>query len=203
MVAALRPQSVWAADDSEPVLDTTVGSILRDAARRSPAHHRPGGRERRPDAAPAVDLRRAPRRRRARRRRRWSAGSSPASAWPWWPRASPSRSSSPTPPALAGLVLVPVNPALRAARAPPRARAVGCGRASSSCPTTGATTSSPRCTSFASTCRRCARSCPSTSGTRSARRATLTRGRQELGPVGLVHAVYPVHRRRRCSRSAR
>ena len=29
-------ESVWVADDAEPVLDTTVGSILRDAAHRSP-----------------------------------------------------------------------------------------------------------------------------------------------------------------------
>ena len=58
---------VWEADDSEPVLDTTVASIL---ARRGPP--RPDtialvAGDRRPRRPPALDLRRAPRRRRPRR----------------------------------------------------------------------------------------------------------------------------------------
>ena len=90
-------ESVWEADDTEPVLDTTVGSILRDAARRSPdttalvagrpIPHRVG-------AGLTPSSWRTP----SGPRQRWRRASSRANASPWWPRASPSRSSSPTRP---------------------------------------------------------------------------------------------------------
>ena len=113
----VRDRPVWEADDTEPVLDTTVASILRDAARRSPRHHRPRGRATLPT--------------RARRRRRWTyaellADAAARAAAPWRRASSPAsgwRSIATSIPeslilsyaaALAGVVLVPVNPALRA-----------------------------------------------------------------------------------------
>jgi hypothetical protein len=71
----------WPADTSAPLLETTIGSILRDAATRAPdkvalidgvdsggdGAGDDGGRRRRWAAAAAVDVRRAPHRGRARR----------------------------------------------------------------------------------------------------------------------------------------
>ncbi len=106
-------ESVWDADDSEPVLDTTVGSILRAAARRSPHTTAlvAGG------ADPV-------------RRRRWTyaellaeaerVASALASRFGPGERVAVLATSIPESlvltygAALAGLVLVPVNPALRA-----------------------------------------------------------------------------------------
>jgi fatty-acyl-CoA synthase len=109
---AAPAESVWEAEDSEPVLDTTVGSILRDAARRSP------------DATALVAGTADPA-----GRRRWSYAELLAEAE--HAAAALSQRFAPTErvaalatsipeslvltygAALAGLVLVPVNPALR------------------------------------------------------------------------------------------
>ncbi len=113
---APRPasESVWVADDTEPVLDTTVGSILRDAARRSPdTTALVAG-----SADPAA-------------RRRWTyaelladaQGAAQALAARFEPSERVAVVATSIPEslvltyaaALAGVVLVPVNPALRAA----------------------------------------------------------------------------------------
>ena len=89
-------ESVWEADDTEPVLDTTVASILRDAARRSPdtialvaGTADPAARRRWTYAELLADGRAAA-------ARRWRRASSPASGWRSSPPASPSPSSSAT-----------------------------------------------------------------------------------------------------------
>ncbi len=106
-------ESVWDADDREPVLDTTVGSILREAARRSPRTTALVAGV----ADPAL-------------RRRWTyaelldeaerVASALASRFEPGERVAVLATSIPESliltygAALAGLVLVPVNPALRA-----------------------------------------------------------------------------------------
>ena len=172
------PQSVWVADDTEPVLDTTVACILRDAARRSPDTVALVAGTADPALAPALDLRRAPGRRRHARRGRWRRGSSRPSAW---------RCVAPEPPRVArphlrrrsgrsGARAREPRPAERGAAA--RARPIGQRPASSSCPSTAATTWPPRSPRCGPTSPRCARWCPSTTGTRSVPRHRQTRHRR-------------------------
>ncbi len=84
-VEAGSAESVWEADDTEPVLDTTVASILRDAARRSPdtialvagaaaadPDLDPAGVGPTPSSSPTPSV----------PRRHWRRASSPASVWP-------------------------------------------------------------------------------------------------------------------------
>ena len=54
-------ESYYPADQSEPVLDTTVGGILRDAAEAVPDQPALIGGHPDPAAAPALDVRRAAR----------------------------------------------------------------------------------------------------------------------------------------------
>jgi fatty-acyl-CoA synthase len=111
--SAAAPESVWEADESEPVLDTTVGGILRAAARRSP------------DTTALVAAPAEPA-----LRRRWTyrelLADAERAAGALAARFEPAERVAVVAPsipesliltyaaALAGMVLVPVNPALRA-----------------------------------------------------------------------------------------
>jgi fatty-acyl-CoA synthase len=106
-------ESVWEADDAEPVADTTVGSILRDAARRSPdttalvaGTADPSARRRWTYAELLADAERASLALAA----RFEPGERVAVLATGIPESLILTYAA----ALAGLVLVPVNPALRA-----------------------------------------------------------------------------------------
>jgi fatty-acyl-CoA synthase len=106
-------ESVWTADDSEPVLDTTVGSILRDAARRTPhttalvaGSPDPAARRRWTYAELLADAERAA--------AALVARFAPAERVAVVATSIPESLVLTYAAALAGLVLVPVNPALRA-----------------------------------------------------------------------------------------
>jgi len=106
-------ESVWVADDSEPVLDTTVGSILRDAAHRTPhttalvaGTPDPTARRRWTYAELLADAERAA--------AALAARFEPAERVAVVATSIPESLVLTYAAALAGLVLVPVNPALRA-----------------------------------------------------------------------------------------
>jgi fatty-acyl-CoA synthase len=105
-------ESVWEADDTEPVADTTVGSILRDAARRSPDTTAlvagcadPSARRRWTYAELLADAERAS--------LALAARFEPAERVAVLATSIPESLILTYAAALAGLVLVPVNPALR------------------------------------------------------------------------------------------
>ncbi|HLM95703.1 MAG TPA: class I adenylate-forming enzyme family protein [Acidimicrobiales bacterium] len=109
-----QSQSVWEADDTEPVLDSTVASILRDAASRSPhitalvaGTADPASRRRWSYAELLADAQGAARALAA----RFGPSERVAVVAPSIPESLLLTYGA----ALAGLVLVPVNPALRAA----------------------------------------------------------------------------------------
>jgi len=113
---APRPgsDSVWVADDTEPVLDTTVASILRDAARRSPdttalvaGTAEPAARRRWTYAELLADAESAA--------RALAARFEPSERVAVVATSIPESLVLTYAAALAGVVLVPVNPALRAA----------------------------------------------------------------------------------------
>ena len=117
MPRAPRPtpalESVWVADDSEPVLDSTVGSILREAAHRSPSttalvagERDPAMRRRWSYAQLLADAERAA--------RALAARFEPSERVAVVATSIPESLILTYATALAGLVLVPVNPALRA-----------------------------------------------------------------------------------------
>jgi fatty-acyl-CoA synthase len=106
-------ESVWVADDSEPVLDTTVASILRDAAQRTPhttalvaGTPDPTARRRWTYAELLADAERAA--------AALVARFEPAERVAVVATSIPESLVLTYAAALAGLVLVPVNPALRA-----------------------------------------------------------------------------------------
>jgi fatty-acyl-CoA synthase len=108
-----RPESVWDADERAPVLDTTVGGILCDAARRSPdttalvaATAEPAGRRRWTYRELLADAQRAA----AVLSGRFEPSERVAVVAPSIPESLILTYAA----ALAGLVLVPVNPAFRA-----------------------------------------------------------------------------------------
>jgi fatty-acyl-CoA synthase len=108
----VAPESVWEVDDTEPVLDSTVGAILREAAGRSPdttalvaGTADPGLRRRWTYAELLVDAERAALALAA----RFEPSERVAVAAPSIPESLVLTYAA----ALAGLVLVPVNPALR------------------------------------------------------------------------------------------
>jgi fatty-acyl-CoA synthase len=120
-VTVSGPVSVWEADDTEPVLDTTVASILRDAARRSPdtvalvaggatsgatATPDPGARRRWTYVELLADAERAA--------AALAARFGPAERVAVIATSIPESFILTYAAALAGVVLVPVNPALRA-----------------------------------------------------------------------------------------
>jgi len=106
------PESRWRADDAEPVADTTVGGILVDAARRTPAavalvegSPDAAARRRWTYGALLAEAQRAARALAA----RYAPGTRVAAVAPSIPESLVLTYGA----ALAGMVLVPVNPALR------------------------------------------------------------------------------------------
>ena len=146
---------------------------------------RPRRRHRRPGAPPALDLRRAPGRRRAGRGGVGGAGSSPPSGWPCVAPSMPESLILTYAAALAGLVLVPVNPALRADEVRHIAGAVGCSRRLPRARVTGTTISWRRRRAPGASCPRCATWCASTTGTGSAPAVART-GPDVPGPTRTV-----------------